>query len=138
MRLLAASLIVGGCVLAAGSTSASELRLDDAALDRVVAGLQSSDFSGVTAQDLGSIDERRNFLIGIAALVAAEKLGESYATKTGGENIADDPSFGPIDAGLRSFAASLLPPLDNANGDTGGGGGGGGIVFPDFPDFSPF
>lgn len=137
MRLLAASLIVGGCVLVAASASASELRLDDTALDQVVAGLQSSDFDGIGAAELGDIDDRRNFLIGIAALVAAEQLGESYKLKTGGDDIADDPGFGPIDAGLRSFAASLLPPLDT-NGDTGGGGGGGGFVFPDFPDFLPF
>lgn len=106
MRSFVASLVVGGCLMATAS-SASEFRLDDETLDQVTAG--------------ATIEERRNLLLGTAAIAIAGAITEKFAADTGG-NAATDPSLGPIVGFLTTFGQSLLPPPPPPpeNGDVNG------------------
>ena len=103
MRLLFTSLLAGGCLLAASAVaSADELRLDDAALDNVTAGFDYP--SGFT-----SIDERRNLLVGTAALRIAGAIATEYSPENP-RDVLQDPVLGPIVLNLSAFGGSLLPP----------------------------
>lgn len=96
MRLLAASLIAGGCLLGAASASAEPLKLDDVVLDTVTAG-----------NDHPAIANRRLALIGFASLLAAQTIADDYKAKTG-EDVNTSPTVFPIVAGIQGFGVSQL------------------------------
>lgn len=114
MRLLAASLIAGGCLFGAQSASAEAFKLDDATLDQVTAG--------ETEFRQGTPLERRNFLIAAAAREIAGGIEDGQA----------DPVVGAAFNFLTNLANELDPPPATDNGADNGAGS----DFPvlDFPD----
>lgn len=117
MRLLAASLIAGGCLLTASTVSAEALKLDDTALDQVTAGVEG----------FRTIDERRALLIAAAARDIADGI----------EDAKGDPIVGAAFDFLIDLANQLDPPPAD-NGDGGGDDNGFGILpFPTIPAIPP-
>lgn len=112
MRLLAASLIAGGCLLGASAASAEPLRLDDPTLDQVTAGIT-----------FASVETRRDALIASAAGQIAESIAET------GDPIVD---------AARNVLLGLAG--GNGNGDDNGGDANGFPslgTFPGFPAIPP-
>lgn len=117
MRLLAASLFAGGCLLGAASASAEPLKLDDATLDEVTAGVFRP----------GTVEERRNFLIADAARQIADGIDGT-----------DNPTLDAARDFLVNLANDLDPPPPPANGNGGGGGGNGIPPIPPIPPINLF